>query len=374
MDGVWLSPIFKSPMVDFGYDISDYYQVQPEYGSNDDLRDLLAEAHRLGLRLILDFVPNHTSDEHEWFIRSVNNDPEYRDFYVWHDGVIDPTTGERKPPSNWVSQFRYSAWEWNDKRQQYYLHQFGIKQPDLNYRNPKVVQATKDVMNFWLDQGVDGFRIDAVPFLYESEVDPNTGTYPDEPIIENAETLCPDPDDYCHLQHIHTNSLPECIDMVYQWREVVDTWKRTHNSDTKVLLTEAYTSFENLMLMYGNGVRNGSNVPFNFEMLALLNNRSSAAEFLSLAEHWLNNMPEGVFANWVLGNHDNRRLASRFGVQRTDLMNIFLQTLPGIAVTYNVSDWLRVYYRKIKLSLTRYSNNAFFVPSPERLHIKKCIK
>lgn len=338
MDGVWLSPIFASPMADFGYDISDYYKVHWEYGTNQDLFDLIQEAHRLGLRLILDFVPNHTSDEHEWFQRSIAGDPEYRDYYIWHDGVLNVTTGQRQPPSNWLSQFRYTAWQWNEQRQQYYLHQFGVKQPELNYRNPKVVEAMKDVLRFWLDHGIDGFRIDAVPFLFEVDVDPATGTYPDEPVIDDVSS-CPDPDDWCHLKHPYTNSLPEDIDMVYQWRKVVDQFKRDHSSDTKVLLTEAYTSFKNLMLMYGDSEHKGANVPFNFEMLAALTNKSRAADYKYYAEHWLNNMPEGVFANWVLGNHDNKRLASRLGPQRTDLLNIFLQTLPGIAVTYNGEEY-----------------------------------
>lgn len=345
MDGVWLSPIMKSPMADFGYDISDYYQVQAEYGSLDDLLRLIEKAHSVGLKLILDFVPNHTSDEHEWFQKSVANDSYYRDFYVWHDGKINSETGEREPPSNWLSQFKYSAWEWNDQRQQYYLHQFGVKQPDLNYRNPNVVAAMKDVLNFWMDHGIDGFRIDAVPFLFESEIDPETGTYPDEPVISDT-SVCPDPSDWCHLQHPHTNSLPECIDMVYQWRQVIDIWKLEHNSTTKILLTEAYTSFENLMKMYGDGQRNGSHVPFNFEMLASLNKDSTAEDYRYYVKHWVDNMPEDVYANWVLGNHDNRRVASRFGPQRKDLLNIFLQTLPGISVTYNVSKKIYHFQKK----------------------------
>lgn len=335
MDGVWLSPIMKSPMADFGYDISDYYQIQGEYGSVQDLLALVEKAHNVGLGLILDFVPNHTSDEHEWFIKSVANDSVYRDFYVWHDGVYNASTGKRDPPSNWLSQFKYSAWEWNDQRQQYYLHQFGVKQPDLNYRNPAVVQAMKEILVFWLDNGIDGFRIDAVPFLFESEIDPQTGTYPDEPVDES--NACPDPTDWCHLLHPYTNSLQEDIEMVYQWREVLENWRQEHSSSTKILLTEAYTSFENLMLMYGNGERNGSHVPFNFEMLAGLTKQSKAADYQYFVKHWLDNLPEGTYANWVLGNHDNRRLASRLGTERKDLINIFLQTLPGIAVTFNVS-------------------------------------
>ena len=326
----WLSPIFKSPMADFGYDISDFYEIHPEYGTMEDFENMLRRAKEVGIKIILDFVPNHSSDESEWFRKSVNGDPFYRDFYVWHDGKINATTQEREPPSNWVSAFRYSAWEWNEVRQQYYLHQFAIKQPDLNYRNPAVVNEMKNVMRFWLAKGIAGFRIDAVPFLFEKDMD-RYNNYPDEPVVAS----CPNPDDYCHLQHIYTNDQPETFDMAYQWRELVDEFKREHGGDTRILLTEAYTSFENIMKFYGDGIRNGSHIPFNFDFLSGINGASKATEIVYHIQKWMAAMPKDVQANWVLGNHDNKRLASRFGVPRADLLNILLQTLPGNAITYN---------------------------------------
>lgn len=168
INATWLSPIFKSPMADFGYDISSFFEIQPEYGTMDDFRALVKRAKELGIKIILDFVPNHSSDENEWFVRSENSDPMYKDFYVWHDGYLDPNNASnRLPPSNWLSSFFYSAWQWSDKRQQFYLHQFHRKQPDLNYRNPLVVEIMNEVLRFWLEQGVDGFRIDAVPTCYD---------------------------------------------------------------------------------------------------------------------------------------------------------------------------------------------------------------
>uniref|UniRef100_A0A0K8UQN9 alpha-glucosidase n=1 Tax=Bactrocera latifrons TaxID=174628 RepID=A0A0K8UQN9_BACLA len=329
----WLSPIFKSPMADFGYDISDFYQIHPEYGTMEDFENMIKKAKEVGIKIILDFVPNHSSDENEWFIKSVDGDPAYADFYIWHNGIVNETTGERQPPSNWVSVFRYSAWEWNDVRQQYYLHQFVTKQPDLNYRNPAVVNEMKNVMRFWLGKGVAGFRIDAVPYLFEKDLD-RYNNYPDEPVIDDVST-CPDPDDACHLKHIYTQDQPETLDMVYQWRALADEFKKEHGGDTRILLTEAYTSFDNMILYYGNGIRNGSHIPFNFDFLTNLQNDTKAPTVVEHIEKWLNAMPEGVIANWVLGNHDNKRLASRYGVQRADLFNILLQTLPGNAVTYN---------------------------------------
>lgn len=139
-----MSPIFKSPMADFGYDISDFYDIQPEYGTLADFDNLIVSAKKTGLKIILDFVPNHSSDENEWFQKSVNKEAEYKDYYIWHAGFPDPQNASgRLPPNNWISVFHGSAWTYNEKRQEFYLHQFAVKQPDLNYRNPKVVSQMK---------------------------------------------------------------------------------------------------------------------------------------------------------------------------------------------------------------------------------------
>lgn len=142
VDAVWLSPIFKSPQVDQGYDISDYRTVDPDYGTNEDLEKLIKEAHQKGVKVVLDFVPNHTSDKHEWFINSVNGVEEYRDYYIWANAKTDED-GNRLPPNNWISVFKNAAWTWSEERQQYYFHDFMSAQPDLNYRNPKVVEEMK---------------------------------------------------------------------------------------------------------------------------------------------------------------------------------------------------------------------------------------
>lgn len=332
--GAWLSPIFKSPMVDFGYDISDFYAIHPEYGTMEDFKNLLKKAKEVGIRIILDFVPNHTSDECEWFQKSVNREPGYEDFYVWHNGTID-ANGNRQPPNNWKSAFRYSAWEWNDQRQQYYFHQFSIKQADLNFRNPLVVAKMKEVMRYWLDMGISGFRIDALPFMFEIAPDAD-GNLPDEPIINDI-SVCPDPEDWCHLNHTYTQNQPESIEMVYQFRELTTQYKKDHGGETRLLLTEGYTTFENLMLYYGNGQRNGSMIPFNFYFMQNIFKTTTAEEIKNLITRWLDSMPKDVLANWLLGNHDNPRYSTRLGEGRRDLFTILIQTLPGNAVTYYVS-------------------------------------
>uniref|UniRef100_A0A182SWK9 alpha-glucosidase n=1 Tax=Anopheles maculatus TaxID=74869 RepID=A0A182SWK9_9DIPT len=299
IDAIWLSPIFKSPMADFGYDISDFRDIHSEFGTISDLEALAATCNAEGLKLILDFVPNHSSDESEWFTKSVNKDPTYSDYYVWHPGKM-LANGTRVPPSNWVSVFRGPAWEWNDVRKEYYLHQFLVKQPDLNYRNPALVQEMKDVIKFWLDKGVHGFRIDAVPYLFEST--PVNGVYPDEE--KSGET--DDPDNPSYLVHALTQNLDETFDMVYQWRKVVDDYKQEKQSEDIVLMAEANTFKD-----------------------------TTGKQFHDNIKRWLDVVPSNRISNWVLGNHDNKRVSSRLGVARADLYQIALNVLPGIAVTYN---------------------------------------
>lgn len=226
----WLSPIFRSPMADFGYDISNYFDIQPEYGTLADFDRLIERAQRLGIRVLLDFVPNHTSDECEWFRLSAARDPHFADFYVWHPGFADnSTTGGRRPPNNWISMFGGSAWEFNEQRGEFYMHAFSRKQPDLNYRNERVVEMMHSVLRFWLRRGVAGFRVDAVPYLFEVRPDA-AGNYPDEP---RAGGSANDPTDYGYLRHIYTTDQEETVDMVYEWRRTLDEFRRANGVEAK---------------------------------------------------------------------------------------------------------------------------------------------
>ncbi|XP_058460706.1 maltase A1-like [Malaya genurostris] len=322
----WLSPIYKSPMADFGYDISDFRAIQPEYGTMADFDNMVKKKNELGLKLILDFVPNHSSDEHEWFKNSERNVSGYEDYYVWHSGKPGGDPNRNDPPNNWVEAFRGSAWRWSETRKQYYLHQFHYKQPDLNYRNPKVVTEMKNVLSFWLAKGVDGFRVDAVPCLFE---DPN---FLDEPISGNSnDSLNTD-----YLTHIYTQDLPETVDMVYQWRELMDDFKKRNGGDTRVLMTESYSSLSVVSTYFQDqNKRQGSQMPFNFQLIIHLDQNSKAAKFKTVIDSWLNIVPPGHTPNWVLGNHDRRRVASRMGgEQMADLMELVELSLPGATVTY----------------------------------------
>ncbi|CAO1372653.1 unnamed protein product [Diamesa tonsa] len=333
----WLSPIFKSPMVDFGYDISDFTAIQPEYGTMEDFDELIVKAKDLDIKIILDFVPNHSSDQCEWFIKSEARDPIYEDFYIWRDGKN--INGKLEPPNNWVSVFYGPAWTWSEKRQQFYLHQFTKQQPDLNYRNSKVIKTMQNVLRFWLAKGVSGFRVDAVNHLFEAE------DLRDEPKTSTD----PDPLSYGYLNHWFTKDLPEVYDIVYQWREVLDDWQVTYGGETRIMMTEAYANITYTMKYYesDDGKRKGSHLPFNFLLISDLNKDSTAQDFVHTISKWMNFMPAGETANWVLGNHDKPRFGSRYGTKRIDGLLTLLMTLPGVAVTYNGDEIGMLDYRDI---------------------------
>ena len=317
-DALWLSPIYTSPQADFGYDIANFTDVDPEYGSLSDFDKLVTKAKSLGLKVILDFVPNHSSDEHPWFKKSIQRIKPYEDFYVWQDAKI--VDGVKKPPNNWLSAFSGSAWEWNDERGQYYLHQFAIGQPDLNYRNKDVFKAMSDVLTFWMDRGVDGYRIDAINHMFEDK------RLLDEPRNNNS---VPD-NDYDSLDHIYTKDQNETYQVLKLWRKLLDDYAKVHKTDAKFIITEAYVRQE-LALQYFEA---GSN-PFNFMFISSLNEASSAVDFKREINNWMNNVPEGKVSNWVTGNHDQHRVATRYGSKKSDMVIMLTMVLPGISVVYN---------------------------------------
>lgn len=317
---LWLSPIYKSPQVDFGYDISNFTDIDPVYGTLADFDRLVKKAKSLGLKVILDFVPNHSSHEHPWFKKSVQRIKPYDEYYVWRDARI--VNGTRQPPNNWLSVFWNSAWEWNDVRQQYYLHQFATGQPDLNYRSPALDREMKNVLTFWLDRGVDGFRIDAINHMFED------ARMLDEPSANRTDLS---KNDYESLVHLYTRDQDETYEVLKSWRNLMDEHSNRTNSDPRMILTEAYADFDLTIKYY----KSGSTVPFNFMFITDLNNQSTASDFKQLIDKWVGNVPEGSVTNWVSGNHDNHRVASRFGRQRADEIIMLTLTLPGIGVVYN---------------------------------------
>ncbi|KAK7076945.1 hypothetical protein SK128_021888 [Halocaridina rubra] len=321
---IWLSPIYTSPMADFGYDISNFMDIDPVFGNMTDFEELLGSCHEKGLKVIMDFVPNHSSNEHEWFMKSVQMEDPYTDYYIWSDPLGFTEKGDPIPPNNWVSVFRGSAWTWVEERQQFYFHQFLAKQPDLNFRNSHVREEMKNILKFWLDKGVDGFRIDALKHLFEVE-----DIYQDEPIASDSNLNYPF--DYGSLCHTLTVNQPETFDVLKEWRELASQYT------DKLLMVEIYDGeIEQVMNYYGNERNPLADFPFNFLMIDKLKNRTelTGKSLKSTVDIWMDNMPEGKWPNWVLGNHDSGRMGSRFGEDLIDALNMLCLLLPGTPITY----------------------------------------
>nr|XP_021191332.2 maltase A1 [Helicoverpa armigera] len=333
VDAIWMSPIFESPMIDFGYDISNFYEIHDEYGTIEDFRALLKRAHELGIKVLLDFVPNHASTNSSYFIKSEEGDPRYRDHFIWADGYPDPNNASNRfPPSNWVSQFGGSAWEWSEKRQQFYLHQFAVQQADFNFRNPAVKEEMFNIMRHWLDEGVDGFRVDALPYLMEADPADHGGKYPDDPLSGMAEF---ESHQLGYTIPLYTKDLIELYDVVYGWRDFIDDYNERHGGDTRVIFSEGYANITMTMLYYGNEQGEiGAHFPFNFDFITDVSAKSNARDFVYTILKWLTYMPYGATANWQFGNHDNNRMPTRFRHDMVDGLNSLNMMLPGTSVTY----------------------------------------
>jgi len=311
VDAIWLSPIFPSPMADFGYDISDYTDIHPIFGSLAEFDALLEATHGHGLKLLLDLVPNHTSDQHPWFAesRSSRHDPK-RDWFIWHDAAPDGG-----PPNNWMSQFGGSAWEWDELTGQYYYHAFLKQQPDLNWRNPDVVAAMHEVMRFWLRRGVDGYRIDVLWHLIKDD------QFRDNPPNPNFQPG--DPPHHRHVQ-LYLCDRPEVHEVVAGLRRVSDEFPE------RVLIGEIYLPIEKLVAYYGSDLR-GTHLPFNF---SLLQTEWTASALARLIEEYEAALPKGGWPNWVLSNHDRPRIRGRVGPEQARLAAMLLLTLRGTPTIY----------------------------------------
>ena len=311
VDALWLSPIYPSPMADFGYDVSDYTAVHPLFGTLEQFDELVDAMHRRGLQLILDYVPNHTSDQHPWFEESrASRASPRRDWYLWRD----PAPGGG-PPNNWLSQFGGSAWEWDARSGQYYYHAFLKEQPDLNWRNPDVRAAMFDVLRFWMRRGVDGFRVDVLWHLIKDDQWRNNPSNPRHR-----------PGDPPHLSQIplYNTDRPEVQEVINEMRSVVDEFP------DRVLIGEIYLPIERLVAYYGARL-DGVHLPFNFHLLLT---RWNARSIASLIDQYEGALPSGGWPNWVLGNHDNPRIASRVGLPQARVAAMLLLTLRGTPTLY----------------------------------------
>ncbi len=311
IDALWISPIYPSPMADFGYDISDYRDIHPMFGTLTDMDELIAAAHARDLRVLLDFVPGHTSDQHPWFLesRSARDNPK-RDWYIWHDGKPDGGS-----PNNWLSRFDgKSGWEWDERTGQYYLHSFLAEQPDLNWRNPEVRAAMFDVMRFWLDRGIDGFRVDVV---YRVMKDPQLRDNPPDP--DWREGMDPGR----RLLEKYNKDTPDAHEFNRWLRAVTDEY------EDRVLIGEINVGLEKLVTYYG---RNDEiHLPQNVNLHDTPWEATAVRELADLYEGLL---PPGAWPNWVLGNHDQHRVASRIGAAQGRVALMLLLTLRGTPIIY----------------------------------------
>lgn len=289
IDAIWVTPFFPSPQIDFGYDIADYTAVDPQFGTMTDFDRLVSEAKKRNIRVIVDYVANHTSDQNQWFkeSRSSRTDPK-RDWYIWHDA--NPAG---QPPNNWLSWFGHSAWTMDPATGQYYYHYFYVQQPDLNWRNPQVQKAMYDVMRFWLDRGAAGFRIDAVSRLFE---DPDLH---DDPLLPGKNAYG-DP----NIEHKYTDNLPEVHDILREFRKIADSYP-----GDPVLISEAdQPNIGELSKMYGKN--DEIQLPMDFQIADV--NKLSARDFRRLLNE-VDNNPAGGQPHYFFSNHDQPRQWDRYG-------------------------------------------------------------
>lgn len=300
-DGIWLSPFFKSPMKDFGYDVSDYRDVDPMFGTLDDFRALVSKAHALGLKVMIDQVLSHTSDQHPWFVESRSSrDNPRADWYVWADAKDDGN-----PPNNWLSIFGGSAWQWDTGRLQYYLHNFLSSQPDLNFHHPAVQQALLDDVKFWLDLGVDGYRLDTVNFYFhDRQLRSNPGRgqpRADDPAVDAVNP-------YGWQRHLHDKSQPENLVFLQRLRALLDQYPNTTmvgeiGDDDGLGRMAEYTSGGDKLHM-----------AYCFDLLG----KAHDAPFLhGLFSRFIDIVGDG-WPCWALSNHDCVRVASRWGGAQPD--------------------------------------------------------
>ncbi len=315
VDAIWISPFYPSPMVDHGYDVADYCDVDPIFGNLETFDRLLAAAHARGLKVIIDFVPNHTSDRHPWFVDSRSGRASAkREWYIW----ADPAPGGG-PPNNWGSFFGGPAWTFDAATGQYYLHQFVKEQPELNWRHPEVREAMFDVIRFWLDRGVDGFRVDVINLILK---DPELRDNPPHPHV-NVDALHPN-DVKGRTLPLYTEDLDEVHPLLRAMRSVFDEY------DDRVLIGELWGSLERWARYYGSDL-DEVHLPFNFRLMD--EPWETAADVRAQIEAMEAAVPPGGWPNYVLGNHDRSRPATRFGL-RGRAAAMMLLTLRGTPTLY----------------------------------------
>jgi alpha-glucosidase len=321
VDAVWISPFFASPMKDFGYDVSDYRRVDPIFGALDDFDRLVEQAHRRGIRVIIDQVLSHTSDQHLWFQTSrQDRTSDKADWYVWADPQPDGS-----PPNNWLSIFGGPAWQWEPRRGQYYLHNFLVSQPDLNFHCPAVVAQMLDEVEFWLKRGVDGLRLDAINFCFH---DPLLRNNPPKPASLRKGRGYTADNPYAYQFHVYDNTRPENLEFLGSLRRLVDRYQPAItlgeiSSEDPLATTIQYTSGNKRL-----------HLAYNFELLV---DTFSTAHIRGVIETLESKAPD-CWPCWAIGNHDVMRVATRWwgndSAAQAKLLNALLFSLKGTVCSY----------------------------------------
>ncbi len=309
VDAIWFSPLYKSPQKDYGYDIADYRSIQPEYGTMEDFKLVLDEAHKRGLKVIMDLVVNHTSDQHEWFKKSIEEpDSKYHNYYHWYKGK-----GKRRP-NNWMSTFAGPAWEYNEKLDEYYLHLFAVEQPDLNMDNPEVREEVKDIMRFWLDMGVDGFREDVITFISKKEGLPSSPYW--FPVATGIEK-------YMHGPHLDEYLLEFKNDVLSKY-------------DCMTVGEAPMMTTKNALKHITEGPNQHLNMMFHFEHMAAdclfyswFKTKFSLKRLKKVFSRWQKDLYGKAWNALYLENHDQPRVINRYGSTKYRV-----ESAKMLAVTY----------------------------------------
>lgn len=321
-DAVWISPFFKSPMKDFGYDVSDYCDVDPSFGTLADFDALIKTAHDLGLKIIIDLVLSHTSDQHAWFQESrASKTNDKSDWYVWADPQPDGT-----PPTNWLSIFGGSAWAWHGGRQQYYMHNFLVEQPDLNFHNPAVQDAVLDVAQFWLDRGVDGFRLDTINFYFH---DAQLRSNPALPPEERNDDIAPSVNPYNHQNHLYDKNQPENLEFLRRLRALMDRY------EGRAAVGEVGDAQYGLDIV-GQYTSGGDKVHMCYAFDFLSPKPLTSAKVRQVLTDFETSAPDG-WPCWALSNHDVVRHMTRLAhdnVAHAKVLAALMLTLRGSASVY----------------------------------------
>lgn len=320
VDAIWISPFFPSPMKDFGYDISDYCDVDPIFGTLEDFKILVVESRKLGIKILIDLVMSHTSDQHLWFQESKSSrDNPKADWYVWSDPKADGA-----PPNNWLSIFGGSAWQWDSKRQQYYLHNFLDSQPDLNFHNDEVQDALLSMAKFWLDLGVDGFRLDTINFYFHDDQLRDNPPLPEH--LRNS-SIAPAVNPYNYQNHLYDKNRPENIAFLKRLRSLIQRYDavavgEVGDAQRGLEILGEYTAGDDLMHMC-----------YAFEFLT--NDRPEAADIVSVMGK-VDEVATDGWVCWAFSNHDVIRQASRWNLsdEGLKLMTTLMMSLRGSACIY----------------------------------------